>query len=267
MGETKIEWADFSFNPVIGCTKVSPGCDHCYAETFARRIGQGNLWQGERRRTVAGTWSQPVKWNKKATALGGRYRVFCASLSDVFDNQWEKEWREDLFELISATPNLDWLLLTKRPQNIAKMLPENWDQSNGWSNVWLGTTVENQEEADRRIPHLLAVPARVHFLSCEPLLGPVDIGRWLHDSVCRAFDEGVCTCSEPRERHIGWVIAGGESGHAARPTDLEWMRSLRDQCTTSGVPFFAKQLSSGGATPIKNIDEFPADLQVREYSK
>lgn len=238
--DTKIEWADHTFNPWIGCTAVSPACDHCYAERLAHRFGVAWGPHAERRRTSESNWRQPLAWNRKALREGRRFRVFCASLADVFDNQVPAEWREDLWALIHDTPHLDWLLLTKRPQNIWKMLPGSapvegrdghsrqvWRR--GWPNVWLGTTVENQAEADRRIPHLLAVPAAVHFLSCEPLLCPVAIREhWL-------------IRHHPGGARIDWIIAGGESGPKARASHPDWFRSLRDQCRDAGVPFFFKQ--------------------------
>ncbi|MGE4044493.1 MAG: phage Gp37/Gp68 family protein [Acetobacteraceae bacterium] len=244
MGEqTKIAWCDHTFNPWFGCTKVSPGCDHCYAEGWAKRSGLVQWGSHPRRRASEASWRQPLKWNRKAAQEGVRRKVFCASLADVFDNQADGAWRCDLWDLIWETPNLTWLLLTKRPQNIWSMLPrqaagalEDWGK--GWPNVWLGTTVENQGEADRRIPHLLSVPARAHFLSCEPLLGPVDLlnvgGEWscLHDG----SDDGVAG-----EATIDWAICGGESGPGARPMHPAWARRLRDQCTAAGVPFFFKQ--------------------------
>lgn len=232
---TKIQWADHTFNPWVGCAAISPACEHCYAEAWARRTGQAALWQGERRRTAAATWRQPLKWERQAEAFmaehGRRQRVFCASLADVFDNQADPAWRADLWELIAETPSLDWLLLTKRPQNIAgmyadgladaynapRMEPRQWPPRN----VWLGTTVENQAEAERRIPHLLAAPAAGRFLSCEPLLEAVDVSPWLD--------------------RIGWIIVGGESGPGARPVHPDWVRGLRDQCQAAGVPFFFKQ--------------------------
>jgi protein gp37 len=240
--DTKIEWARHTFNPWVGCTKLSPACDHCYAEAWAKRTGQAHLWAGERRRTTAANWREPLKWNRDAEAIGVRYRVFCASLADVFDNQADDQWRSDLFALIEDTPHLDWLLLTKRPQNVAKMIWPKWDAGLP-QNIWLGTTVENQEEADRRIPHLLAAPAAIRFLSCEPLLGPVDLSMLHYD--------GVTNIDALRGRHglsfgadcakIDWVIAGGESGPGARPMHPDWARSLRDQCAAAGVPFFFKQ--------------------------
>lgn len=241
--ETRIEWADHTFNPWIGCTKVSPACDHCYAEAQASRYWPGEqLWAGNRKRTSENNWRQPLKWNRQATEFRAKHgrppMVFCASLADVFDNQVPEEWRRDLWSLIYETPNLIWLLLTKRPQNIRKMLPANYLglTDRGWPampNVWLGTTVENQAEADRRIPHLLAAPAAKRFLSCEPLLGPVDLDCWPESGCSRNWldDEGG----------IDWVIAGGESGREARPSHPDWFRSLRDQCATAGVPFLFKQ--------------------------
>ena len=216
---SKIEWTHHTFNPWVGCTKVSLACDHCYAEGWAKRTGGAALWQGERRRTSAANWREPIKWNKRAEAEGQRYRVFCASLADVFDNQVPWEWRKDLWLLIKDTPHLDWLLLTKRPQNIAKMLPPGW--GNGWHNVWLGTSTENHEEMLRRGKALRAVPAAVHFWSAEPLLE--DLG-------------GI-----PTEIMPEWVICGGESGANARPMHPDWARSLRDQCAAAGVPFLFKQ--------------------------
>jgi protein gp37 len=248
---TKIEWAHHTFNPWVGCTKVSPGCDNCYAEGWANRTGQAGLWSGERRRTSPANWAKVIKWDRAAEAAGERHRVFCASLADVFDNQADKTWRDLLWNLIHQTKHLDWLLLTKRPQNIAKMLPLDWDA--GWPNVWLGTTVENQEEADRRIPHLLAVPAAVRFLSCEPLLGPVNLSKWFPVSrVCGAEDRSEETRQalaqivnaawrKIQPAVIDWVICGGESGPKARPMHPDWARSLRDQCQAAGVAFHFKQ--------------------------
>jgi protein gp37 len=241
---TKIEWAHHTFNPWVGCTKVSPGCDHCYAEGWANRTGQAGLWNGARRRTSLSYWLQVFKWDRASEAAGERHRVFCASLADVFDNQVSRDWRLDLFHSIAATPHLDWLLLTKRPKNIRNMLPPNWGE--GWPNVWLGTTVENQQEADRRIPHLLAVPARVRFLSCEPLLGPVDLTRIDCTSVdpdSRGITLDALTGGRKSSTpwHINWVICGGESGPKARPMHPDWARSLRDQCQAAGVAFHFKQ--------------------------
>ena len=249
---SKIEWTHHTFNPWIGCQKVGPGCDHCYAEAWdARGLQQRESRWGphaDRTRTSAGNWSKPRAWNKAAAGLAERPRVFCASLADVFDNHTSilPEWRADLWALIRATPNLDWLLLTKRPGNIAKMLPPEW--GGGYPNVWLGCTVVNQDEADRDVPKLLAVPARVRFLSMEPLLGPVDLTELKNPAVTigeHIYSALDCDVDpEDDEWHgakIHLVIVGGESGPGARPMHPDWARSLRDQCQAAGVAFFFKQ--------------------------
>jgi protein gp37 len=251
MGEnTKIEWAHHTFNPWYGCTKVSPACDHCYAEGWAKRSGLLDDWGKARQRSSPENWKKPLKWANAAAYRGVRERVFCASLADVFDNQVPAQWRLELFGLIYQTRrSLDWLLLTKRPQNIAKMIDDAIMGDYGgwpWSNVWLGTTVENQEEADRRIPHLLSVPAAVHFLSCEPLLGPVDLKCVAptrnRSGEVTSFIQAIPNPKDPwPKRYIDWVICGGESGPRARPMHPDWARSLRDQCAAAGVPFFFKQ--------------------------
>lgn len=244
MENTKIEWATHTWNPWEGCTKVSAGCANCYAENRNARFGGGtapNWGKGApRRRTSEANWREPLKWNREAEKSGTRPRVFCASLADVFDAEVPDEWRADLFRLIRDTPHLDWLLLTKRPENVVPML-HSAVRENSWScdwaaghapvNVWLGASVENQEAADKRIPELMKIPAKVRFLSCEPLLGPVDLMWWI------GYDD-----SDPfREIGIHWVIAGGESGPHARPMHPDWARSLRNQCSAAGVAFHFKQ--------------------------
>ncbi|KPF84528.1 hypothetical protein IP70_15835 [alpha proteobacterium AAP38] len=269
--DTKIEWADHTFNPWMGCTKLSDACANCYAEKLVNRFG-GDF--ATRQRTSPANWSMPLRWNARAMKDGTRPRVFCASLADVFDNQVAPEWRQDLWNLIRQTPHLDWLLLTKRPQNIAKMLPADW--GNGWPNVWLGTTVENQTEADRRIPNLLAVPAVVRFLSCEPLLGPIDLHPWLLYEPCPNSLDGLLMDPETGQHEcchrcdftgighdlaVHWVIVGGESGPGARPMHPDWARSLRDQCVVAGVPFLFKQWGEWapnvGAVDWADIDDHP----------
>jgi protein gp37 len=234
MGErTAIEWTDFTFNPWWGCTRVSPGCDNCYAESWARRFG-AKWGTGETRRPASErTWSEPLKWNAKAAKDGVRRRVFCASMADVFDNEGLPAERERLWNLIELTPSLDWLLLTKRVGNVIDMIPKRWaDARDGLPrNIWLGATVVNQEEADRDIPKLLRVPAAVRFLSCEPLLSDLDLLPWL----------GTFKTSFGVEPGVDWVIVGGESGPKARPMHSDWARSLRDQCNAARVPFFFKQ--------------------------
>lgn len=233
MKNTKIEWATHTFNPWIGCSKVSPACTNCYAERDMSNKKNGVKWGAgnPRQRTSKSNWLQPVQWNKDATNdLGlsddenrfNRPRVFCASLSDVFDDEVPIGWRNDLFELIERCNHLDWLLLTKRPENFFTMLPLDWIEAPR-SNVWLGTSVENQNYADSRIPMLLQVPAAVHFISCEPLLGPVDITKLNPGS------------------NLDWVITGGESGPSARQMNPAWARSLRDQTEAKNIAFLFKQ--------------------------
>lgn len=229
---TKIEWADHTFNPWIGCTKVGPGCDNCYAKADFDDRKHRVTWGAGQARSRTKTWGDPEKWNKQHLSFGiehGRkQRVFCSSLADVFDNEVDPQWRRELFDLICDTPFLDWLLLTKRIGNAGGMLPWMLDgKQRGlpYQNVWIGATICNQEEADRDVPKLLAVPAANRFLSIEPLLGPVDLG----------FDLPW------RTPHVDWVIVGGESGPNARPMHPDWVRSLRDQCQAAGVPFLFKQ--------------------------
>lgn len=246
--DTGIEWCDHTFNPWTGCQRVSPGCDHCYAAALAKRAPDTfGSWEpgAARKRTSDAYWRQPKRWNAAAAAAGVRRRVFCASMADVFDNRAPVQWRDDLWWLIQQTPALDWLLLTKRPQSIPHMLPPDWGAT-GWPNVWLGTTAENQAEANRRIPHLLGVPARVRFLSCEPLLGPVNLRAIDVDGDSEVLPLGAAWLDrlepgETEDTRIDWVIAGGESGTGARPMHRDWVRSLRDQCAAAAVPFFFKQ--------------------------
>jgi protein gp37 len=235
-----IEWTDHTFNPVWGCMKIAPPCDHCYAQVWATRLGMPELWQGKYRTFTDAHWLEPLKWNSQAECAGVRRRVFCASMADVFDNGWPEGIRERLWELIEATPYLDWLLLTKRIGNAKRMLPAAWLR-NPRPNVWAGATFGSQEELDRDLVKLLEIPAAVYFGSFEPLLGPIVFdGR---HSYCPThdFEGGFCIgpCSD--RRRLDWVIVGGESGHHARPMHPAWVRSLRDQCQASGVAFLFKQ--------------------------
>lgn len=250
--DSKIEWCDHTFNPWVGCQKVSPGCDHCYAEGWAKRSGMVT-WgpHGTRKLTSAANWRQPLRWNAQAEREGRRFRVFCASLADVFDNRVPQQWHSELFDLIERTPHLDWLLLTKRPQNIPDLIWPKWDDGLPL-NIWLGTTVENQEEADRRIFHLIRVPAAVHFLSCEPLLGPVDLSLPMQE-----YQHRPSFISR-----INWVIAGGESGGKARPMAPIWAKSLRDQCAAAGVPFLFKQWGEWAPTRPVPGGDFGADMRA-----
>jgi protein gp37 len=230
---TGIEWTDHTFNPWSGCHKVSPACTNCYAAALPPAMRRGAEWGVNTERIPASDayWRQPLAWDKAATKAGVRRRVFCASVADVFEARDDLgEHRARLFETIERTPNLDWLLLTKRPEEMVRRAPERW--AGGWpANVWAGTTVEDQRRADERIPHLLRVPAKVRFLSCEPLLGAIDLAY-------TCFNGADSFGQMPG---ISWVIAGGESGRRARPSHPAWFRALRDQCRAAGVPFFFKQ--------------------------
>ena len=268
---SKIEWTDHTFNPWEGCQKVGLGCDHCYAETRNARFGGGaapNWGPGApRRRTSPANWRKPLQWQADAARFlakhGRRQRVFCASLADVFDNAADPVARADLFALIRRCPDLDWLLLTKRIGNAAKMA----EAAGGWpENVWLGATIVNQTEADRDVPKLLAtVGPRFRFLSMEPLLGPVDLRAIrILDSLAydctnvrldalTGYHRGVPRLSgvagpslPPQLSALDWVIVGGESGPGARPMHPDWARSLRDQCAAAGVPFLFKQWGEWG---------------------
>lgn len=275
--QSKIEWCDSTFNSWIGCTKVSQACDHCYAEAMMdTRMGRVKWGAGQARsRTSAAYWKQPLKWNTQPffqcgdcgwrgtseleamrdvdspkhlvcmNCISGnitptRRRVFCASLADVFDNQAPDEWRADLWQLLRDTPNLRWMLLTKRIGNAAKMLPVDWP----FPHVGLMATMVNQTEWDRDFPKLAATPAAWRGVSVEPMLGPIIIGNDRPD----------------------WIITGGESGPNHRRTDPAWVRLMRDQCKRAGIAFHHKQW--GGLRPKANgclIDgqehkAFPASL-------
>lgn len=292
--ETKIQWADATWNPWRGCTKVSPGCKNCYAEARDKRFTGGAHWGVGAPRELAGRnkWREPLRWNAaagKQTAcgdcdpcLGGRPdqcavdpikrpRVFCASLADVFDPEVPAKWRGDMLATIGACPNLNFLLLTKRPERIRQLCAEAFLEvpaGNDWvaywlegqipANVWLGTSAENQEFADKRIPELAKTPARVRFVSFEPLLGPINVERYLD------------------MRMIGWGIIGGESGPNSRTMQTGWAYSLIKQFKDARVPPFMKQMgkhtSVGPEHPIiwndpKGGDpaEWPAGFNVREF--
>jgi protein gp37 len=270
---TQISWCDSTFNGWIGCTKVSDGCLNCYAKADFEDRKHRVVWGAgqARSRTSVANWKKPLQWNAQsfyecpdcglrgdAKAMGdepkdckhlnaapARRRVFCSSLADVFDNEVDPAWRADLFDLIRSTPNLDWLLLTKRIGNWNKMVYEaivhtdvaredlrawmkDWRAGDAPANVWLGATIVNRQELLRDAPKLKAVPARLRFWSVEPMLG--DLGKI------------------PRELMPEWVIVGGESGTSARPMHPDWARSLRDQCAAAGVPFLFKQV--GEAVPV-----------------
>jgi protein gp37 len=241
-GRSKIEWTDSTFNPWVGCTKINrargaaSACDFCYAEKWAKRSGQVAWGNSPRRRTTAAYWSAAMQWNARApifqAKLGRRQRVFCASLADVFDNQVDPEWRADLFELIRACDQLDWQLLTKRPQNIRKMLPADWGA--GYANVWLGTTAEDAQAYRERVSHLLTLSAVVRFVSYEPALGPLN-------------------SIEIDGETPDWIIIGGESGVRSdllRPTKPQWAREVIAECGRRNVAPFLKQWGTYANNPL-----------------
>ncbi len=241
---SKIEWCTHSWNPWIGCTKVSPGCDGCYAENLMdHRYGRVTWGAGEdRARTSPANWQKPLQWNRKAAGADERPFVFCASLADVFDNEVDERWRHDLFALIEKTPNLIWLLLTKRIGNVLKMTDVGRGQPTLPGNAAIGATMVNLEEYDRDRMKLWEVKQRREplftFGSFEPLLGPV-----------------ILDCHAP-----DWIIVGGETdqgAHKARFTDEQWMRDLRDQSARFSRAFFLKQMTN--KAPI------PSDLLIRQY--
>ncbi len=262
MSNTTIQWCQrtlpdgsripgYTFNPWWGCLKVSEECQHCYALDIAHHYGHDVWGPAEttpRRFFGERHWLEPLTWNRQATKHGHRRNVFCASMADVFEEHpaLEQE-RQRLWELIGQTPMLNWLLLTKRPQNILTMSP--WGQQTWPDNIWIGTSVGLQSRAEERIPYLLQVPAIVRFLSCEPLIGPVDLSPWIN--------------------RLQWVITGGESGVKARPLDLNWARSLRDQCLAAQIPFFFKQIggryhNSGGNLLDQQVwEQSPAECSHR----
>jgi len=313
MQNSNIEWTDHTFNGWIGCTKVSTECLNCYAETFNERFGGGNWGKGApRRRTSEDNWRGPINWNRTAARypfrcpvhgpclyedcpscehsnLPNRPRVFCASMADWLDEEVDKNIRADLLNLIDKTRNLDWLLLSKRPQSWYKLLADavpkifsredmvpQWLEGNPPPHVWMGASAGNQKYADERIPELVRIPARVRFLSVEPMLGPIDLAA-------AAFNGADSFGSMPG---IHWVIFGGESGPGARPCNVEWIRDGVRQCRAAGVAPFVKQLGSNRHDNGKSIHsdfarergawmdkkggdplEWPADLRVREFPK
>lgn len=331
MAQTKIEWTwtprpdgsfapGYTFNPWIGCTKVAPGCAHCYAEALMDTRWGKVEWgpNGTRVRTTDSNWRKPLQWDKEAKAAGERRRVFCASLADVFEDwsgpirdqkgkliyQWPNrdrialtheeaksppfipgnraatitvplsmnDMRRDLFTLIDRTQNLDWLLLTKRPENIRRMMPAvEHEVSRGgvvegtltrtfWPNVWLGASISEQKTADEVIPQLCLLRdlAPILWLSAEPLLGPVELDRYIP---CEQYMPGKWRMHTKFgggwQPAIDWIVVGGESAQGTcRDFDCEWARSIRDQCAAAQVPFYFKQ--------VDKVQAIPDDLMIRQ---
>lgn len=327
--ETKIQWCDHTFNPWRGCTKVAAGCTNCYADAQAKRNpGVLGIWGDDGTRVVASEsmWQQPIKWDAAAAGDGVRRRVFCASLADVFedwrgpmvshdegrlfvnpDGDWMltefevrrppfgsrfvtmQDVRQRLFRLIDKTPHLDWLLLTKRPENIRRMwqtyfpggyIPEAgaMNQEGPRHNVWLITSVANQADADRNIPHLLKCRdlSPVLGVSAEPLVGPVDFTTIAipRDDDPKYVDMYLDSLKgrfpyrpELSNHGLDWVIVGGESGPRARPCHVEWIWSIVLSCRAAGVPCFVKQLGSHCVTSNVNMLDWPPGVRFVETNQ
>lgn len=296
MGQTTgIAWTDHTANFWWGCQRVSPGCEHCYAEQLATVRRKLQVWgppSTTGRQRMKGIWQQVPQWDAAARREGVRRRLFVSSMADVFeDHPMVAPWRAEALDLLARCEGLDVQLLTKRPQNIRRMVPSAWLEA--WpAHVWVGTTVEDQRRAEERIPHLRAVPARVRFLSMEPLLEAVDLDPMRCDDCGRSevqlradheWSEGngngwcngcdtelsaghwLDACADERQRGIGWVIVGGESGPGARPFDLAWERAIVKQCDDASVPVFVKQQ---GDNPVDSamVDIFAPDGK-RHYTR
>jgi protein gp37 len=254
---TGIEWATHTFNPWSGCVEVSAGCTHCYAKRLPPGMRRGAEWGPSTARMPAaeGYWRQPLAWAKWAAAAGIRHRVFCASTADVFEPRADLDpWRARLWTTIEATPELDWLLLTKRPEHVARAVPPNWWTGSWPSNAWLGATIEAPQGASiQRVGHLVSLPAPIRFASCEPLLGDVATGLRGH------LGQGP--------GRINWVIAGGESGSAATvcAMDPRWVRHLRDVCLRAQVPFFFKQWGEWASPALLETYGLPGEPGWKEW--
>jgi protein gp37 len=238
--ETGISWCDATWNPWMGCRKVSAGCKNCYAEKDALRYGK-DFKSIVRSKT---TFRNPQKWwNLKVDS-----KIFTCSISDFFIEEADV-WRKEAWEIIKNTP-FTYLILTKRPERMLECLPDDWNE--GYKNVWLGVSAENQEYADKRIPILLSIPSIVHFISIEPMLSKINL----------RFPKSKNPSNDV------WVIVGGESGFHARSMDINWAMNIKDQCNDAGVAFFMKQLSQKDfPKTFRDFNLFPSDLQIREYPK
>lgn len=260
---TAIEWASHTFNPWLGCTKVSAGCDHCYAEEWGKRYGRVEWGEdAERVRTSKSYWMQPHKWNAEAEREGVRKRVFCASLADVFDARVPANWHRDLWYLIEATPHLDWLLLTKRIGRARHVLPADWFTKGHYNNVWLGITAENQQRYNNGWYFLSKINAVKKFISYEPALGPLTVST---------HSEWWRTETPIGDNLPDWVICGGESGPHARPMNPQWARDIRNECVGRGIPFFFKQwgewVSVSEVAAPGQFHHFPDGRTVRRAGK
>ena len=301
--KSKIEWTDSTWNPLrarnratggVGhfCVHASEGCRNSYAERQQPRFRNRIRFAAQDRDKVElflddKVLMQPLHWRKPRM-------VFVCSMTDLFGEWVPDEHIDRVFAIMALSPQHAFQVLTKRAKRMREYLSRPSVAKSWWNaafrlaqtgkiripddhyadgetvplpNVWFGVSAEDQVNADEGIPELLATPAAVRFVSYEPALGPVDFRPWLHDSDCAIVAEMVCTCSEPREYCLNWIIGGGESGPHARSADVDWFRSARDQCQAAGVAFFMKQLSGPGGRAIKDIEQFPADLRIREFPR
>jgi len=269
--DSAISWTHHTFNPWWGCVEVSPACDNCYARELAVKRWGFDIWGKDkpRRFFTDKHWNEPIKWNTAAKNAKTRHRVFCASMADICEDRDDlNPHRKRLWDLIEATPDLDWMLLTKRPEHYRKMLPTHWQVAGdkpARPNVWLGTTAENQRRADERIPELFKVPAAVYWISAEPLVGPIDFsGHWSREGqLSSAFSRG-----------IDWIIVGGESGEEPRRMDPQWARDIRKQCQENGAAFHFKQKGRILSAEMgckdkegKKLAEWPVEFQIQEFPK
>lgn len=264
MGKTKIEWTTHTWNPVTGCTKVSPGCDNCYAEKMSNRLQHHQKYAGV---VGAGRWTGLVKVHPeeldRPLCWKEHRRIFVCSMSDLFHSAVPWDFIAKVFDVMAASPWHTYQVLTKRPGRMAHFAEHIWPWGAWPAHVWAGTSVESQKYA-RRLDCLSRVPAKVRFVSAEPLLGPLRLGQWLHDDKrCGYYCDPAVGHVDHYPPPLSWVICGGESGPGARPMNLEWVRGIRDQCQQAGVPFFYKQVIISGkkvGTPLldgRQWKEFP----------
>jgi len=281
--DSGIAWTDHTFNPWIGCSKVNEGCRNCYAEREDKRRGWTPDGWGPgkpRHRTSEAYWNQPGRWVFDTITLGERQRVFCGSLMDVFDPEVPDEWRADLFDLVieqtwhmevenGHVGGLDWLLLTKRPENLERMLPDRWLLERKMpGNVWFGYSACDQKTLDEAAPVMESFAyfhaPKILFLSLEPMIGPVDLELWL-DNDPTGWTDPETGDFERGTRGLDWVIVGAESGPSRKPLLNEWVQDVICQCREYEVPVFVKQLDLSPALLSHDPAEWPEDLRVREF--
>lgn len=248
---SNISWTDNTFSPVWGCTAVSVGCDHCFAEAFDKRVGGAHWGKGSPRRTFSDKhWDEPLKWNREAQKSGDKIKVFCGSMCDVMDDEWPDGVRERLWDLIDRTPYLIWQLLTKRPHRYNRYLPPSFAHNN----VWLGTSAENQQYYDVRWP-ILRLACKDYgltsWISYEPALGPL------------SMDECAVKNDFEDNEYPNWIIFGGETGSGHRPMELWWAEQVKQEAKDAGVAFFMKQM--GGSNPAKAAELIPASMLIHEW--